>query len=118
MNIKLDENLKSYMQTHGHKDIVVYIKHGSGCCSGSFLMAKARFAKASDEKLTEDGYVAVETELGRVYYDPQKVVPEGKVEFLMERFFGKVVVQVLGMRAADERFDRAVNMQCNLQKKE
>ena len=55
MKIKLDEKLIEYMKKHGHKDLVLYVKKGEGCCSASLRMVQARFAKEGDEALTEKG---------------------------------------------------------------
>ena len=107
MKIKLDDKLQEYMQKNGHKDLVLYVKKGQGCCSGSLRMVQARFAKAGDEALLEQGYVAVETDLGKIYYEMEKIVLESHPELIFNRIFGKVVVQPMGMHVNDARFDRA-----------
>lgn len=107
MKIKLDQKLQEYMQKNGHKDLVLYVKKGQGCCSGALRMVEVRFAKEGDETLVEQGYVAVESELGKVYYEPEKVVLESHPELIFNRIFGKIVVQPMGMHVNDARFDRA-----------
>ena len=110
MKIKLDEKLKVYMEKHGHRDLVLYVKKGEGCCSASMRMVQARFAKEGDESLTEKGYVAVESELGRIYYDMEQIVLEKDPQLIFNRIFGKVVIQPMGMHVDDARFDMACSI--------
>lgn len=110
MKIKLDEKLIEYMKKHGHKDLVLYVKKGEGCCSASLRMVQARFAKEGDEALVEKGYVAVESDLGKIYYDMEKIVLEQHPELIFNRIFGKVVVQPMGMHVDDARFDMACDL--------
>ena len=106
MKIKLDEALQTYMNAHGHKDLVLYIKKGNGCCSGSFLMAKARFAKAGDESLLNAGYETIESEMGKIYYQPDKLIFGKNPQLICDQFLGKAIIQVLDIYAADDRFNR------------
>ena len=106
MKIKLDDKLQAYMQKNGHKDLVLYVKKGQGCCSGALRMVEVRFTKDGDEALTEQGYEVATSELGKVYYEPEKVVLEAHPELIFNRIFGKVVVQPMGMHVNDARFDR------------
>ena len=106
MKIKLDEKLKEYMEKNNHKNLVLYVKKGQGCCSGGVPMVQARFAKEEDGALEEKGYAAAETELGKVYFEMDKIVLENNPELIYNRIFGKVVVQPMGMHVNDERFDR------------
>lgn len=115
MKIKLDEKLQEYMKKNGHKDLVLYVKKGQGCCSGSLKMVQARFAKEGDEALTEQGYVAIESELGKIYCDMEKIVMEQYPKLIFNRIFGKVVVQPMGMHVDDARFDRVCEI-ANMQK--
>jgi len=110
MKIKLDDKLQEYMEKNGHKDLVLYVKKGQGCCSGALQMVQARFAKEGDEALLEQGYVAVETAKGKVYYEMEKIVLESHPQLIFNRIFGKVVVQPMGMHVNDTRFDRACEL--------
>lgn len=106
MNIKIEDALIEYMKQHGKKDLVLYVKVGSGCCTTSFLMAKARFVKPKDGDLIARGYEAMETEVGKLYYQPDELIFDQNAQLLMNRFFGKVVIQAMGIYAADERYTR------------
>lgn len=106
MKIRLDEKLQEYMKEHGHKDIVLYVKKGQGCCSGGVPMVQARFAKEGDETLTEQGYVVTSSELGKIYYQMERIGMEANPELIFNRIFGKVVVQPMGMHVNDARYDR------------
>ena len=110
MKIQLDDKLKEYMKKNGHKDLVLYVKKGEGCCSASLRMVKARFAKEGDENLIEKGYVAVESQLGKIYYDMEKIVLEQNPQLIFNRIFGKVVVQPMGMHVDDARYDMACDI--------
>ena len=98
------------MKKNGHQDIVLYVKKGEGCCSASLRMVQARFAKEGDENLIEKGYVAVESELGKIYYDMEKIVLEQNPQLIFNRIFGKVVVQPMGMHVDDARYDMACDI--------
>jgi len=106
MKIALDDKLQQYMKEHGHKDLVLYVKKGQGCCSGGVPMVQARFVKKEDGALEDKGYAAAETEMGKVYFEMDKIVLENNPELIYNRIFGKVVVQPIGMHVNDERFDR------------
>ena len=106
----LIQQLKEYMVKNGHKDLVLYVKKGQGCCSASMRMVQARFAKEEDEALVEKGYVAVESELGKIYYDMERIVLEQNPELIFNRIFGKVVIQPMGMHVDDARFDMACSL--------
>ena len=108
MKIRIDDKLIDYMKAHGHKDIVLYVKVGGGCC-GTFPYVKARFAKKSDGNLADAGYESMDTELGKLYYLPGKVIIDEHVELLLDKMLGMTSVQVIGIQAADERLTR-----CNL----
>ena len=108
MKIKFDENLKEYMKSNDCKDIVLYVKHGSSCCGGSFLDVKARLFKEGDENLIYDGYVAMEGDGGKVYYHPEQVIIEGGAKLVFNRLLGMVVIQPIGFRAVDERLCRII----------
>lgn len=112
MKIQLDDKLKEYMKKNGHQDIVLYVKKGEGCCSASLRMVQARFAKKGDEALVEKGYVAVESELGKIYYDMERIILETNPQLIFNRIFGKVVVQPMGMHVDDARYD----MVCDIAK--
>ena len=73
-------------------------------------MVQARFAKEGDANLTEKGYVAVETELGKIYYDMEQIVLEQNPQLIFNRIFGKVVVQPMGMHVNDARYDMACSL--------
>lgn len=107
MKIKLDEKLQSYMKEKGQKDLVLYVKKGQGCCSAGLRMVQARFSEGEDQVLVEQGYSVAETELGRIFYEPQKIIMEQNPKLIFNRIFGKVVIQPMGMHVNDERFDRA-----------
>lgn len=106
IQIKMEDALIEYMKKHDQKDIVLYVKVGSGCCTTSFLMAKARFVKPKDRNLAERGYTCIETEVGKIYYQPDELIFEQNAQLLINRFFGKVVIQPMGIYAADERYTR------------
>ena len=110
MKIKLDDKLQKYMKEHGHKDLVLYVKKGQGCCSGSLRMVQARFAKEGDEALVGQGYITVASELGVIYYEMEKIVLENHPELIFNRIFGKVVVQPMGMHVNDARYDRVCEL--------
>lgn len=110
MKIKLDDKLKEYMKKNGHQDLVLYVKKGEGCCSASMRLVQARFAKTGDEDLIRKGYVAVETEMGKIYYDMEKIVLEQNPKLIFNRIFGKVVVQPMGMHVNDARYDMACSL--------
>ena len=112
MKIQLDDKLKEYMKKNGHQDIVLYVKKGEGCCSASLRMVQARFAKKGDEALVEKGYVAVESELGKIYYDMERIILETNPQLIFNRTFGKVVVQPMGMHVDDALYD----MVCDIAK--
>lgn len=110
MKIQLDDKLKEYMKKNGHQDIVLYVKKGEGCCSASLRMVQARFAKEGDEDLVEKGYVAVESDLGKIYYDMERIILETNPQLIFNRIFGKVVVQPMGMHVDDARYDMACDI--------
>ena len=110
MKIKLDEKLKEYMEKHGHRDLVLYVKKGEGCCSASMRTVQVRFAKEGDELLPEKGYVDAESDLGRIYYDMEQIVLEKDPQLIFNRIFGKVVIQPMGMHVDDSRFDMACSI--------
>ena len=111
MNMKIEPELLDYMKKTGKKDILLYVKVGSSCCGGTFLMAKARFVKEKDGDLAAAGYETLETEVGKIYYQPEELHFDRNPQILINRFLGKVMLQVLDVYAADERFTRCKNME-------
>lgn len=108
MKIKVDEQLKEYMKEKDCKAIVLYVKHGSSCCGGSFLDVKARLFKEGDEKLILNGYIAMDSDGGKVYYHPEQVIIEGGAKLVYNSLLGMVVIQPIGFRAVDERLCRII----------
>ena len=110
MKIELDAKLQEYVKEKGLKDLVLYVKKGQGCCSGGVPMIQARFAKEGDEALLEQGYVAVASELGKIYYQMERIGLDQNPQLIYNRIFGKVVVQPMGMHVNDSRYDRVCEL--------
>ena len=86
MKVGLNEALQNYLQDKGHKHLVLKAKI---CHSwaGSYKDITASYAEGNEQWLVEEGYVAGETELGKIYYRPQDVRFGDKPEIHLVEFF-------------------------------
>ncbi len=96
MMINLEEKLVKYMQEKGKKDLVLYTKASSGgCCGGKFINVKVRFAEEGDAQLLQSGYVTAETELGVVYYHPEKLIIGKRPRLILNQFLNMTNIQAM-----------------------
>lgn len=109
MKIKLDETLQKYMKEKGYTDLVMYTKAAKGgCCGGSFLDVKVRFAKEEDKELLNTGYVTTETDLGLIYYQPEKLNIGRSPKLILNQFMNIVVIQAMDIGAVDQNHLRGI----------
>lgn len=109
MNIKLEDKLQEYMKEIGQCDLVIFPKASKGsCCSGKFLDVKVRFAKEEDAKLVDEGYVVVESEVGKIYYHPDKLAFGRKPKLILNRFLKMVIIQAMDIGAVGEGCMRGI----------
>ena len=104
MKIKIEDALRTYMMETGKKEIVLYVKAGSGYGKMSFLSAKARFPKKNETLSEEQGYAFAECEGIKVYYQPGELIFEENAQILINRFLGAVMLQTMGISVNQQAF--------------
>ena len=72
MEVKLEHKLKKFMEEKGYKDIaldIVMCKSWAGYAKE----ISTRFVEKEADELIKAGFLSKDTELGKVYYHPEKI---------------------------------------------
>jgi len=103
MKIKLEDKLIDYMKSKNQRDLVMIAKPSKGsCCGGPFVNIKVRFATDEDQDLLLQGYVTSETELGVIYYHPEKVILGKHPKIILNQFLNMVVLQAMDIGTTEQ----------------
>ena len=92
MKININETLQKFLEEKGTKHLVLQVKLCNSW-AGVYKDVTASFAEGNEQWLVEDGYVAGESQIGKVYYRPDEIrFGENPEIHMIKSLFGQRVM--------------------------